>query len=103
MSLPEPPVQHSEGAELDRALQTFFRRAMPDPWPTWQPPARPRRRAPNRSRLALATALALLLAGLLSLAGRFRDGSPSDPGLDQPATAHRLHAPKTPDAERWQP
>ncbi|HKB38519.1 MAG TPA: hypothetical protein VKD72_18900 [Gemmataceae bacterium] len=83
----EPPSLDSpwrgRHGDLDRLLSDFFRSEMPHPWPEAprpdeQPtilplPARkPRpRRSAWRSRLALAAAIALLLAGGWFLSGKF--------------------------------
>jgi hypothetical protein len=94
MSLLSPPPIQRGGPQppddVDKILRAFFRRQMPDPWPSLEAPvlrriapapvAKPARRWPLlRSRLALAASVALLATGLFFLAEAFQ-GRPHPPG-----------------------
>jgi hypothetical protein len=87
-TLPPPP---SRPGDLDAWLSAFFRSEMPDPWPSFQPPAErnapPTLPAPRkvpgrwslfRSRLALAASVGLLVLSGLALPGRLGE-SPKNP------------------------
>jgi hypothetical protein len=76
----------SRPGDLDAWLSAFFRSEMPDPWPSFQPPAERKapptlpapRKAPGRwplfrSRLALAASVGLLVLSGLALPGRLGD------------------------------
>ena len=80
--------------DLDRRLRALFRAQMPHPWPPAPatssrpaappPAAKPRTRWPLlRTRLALAASVALLVTGLLFLAGAF-PGRPTSPEAGLP-------------------
>jgi hypothetical protein len=80
-----------EGDDADQLLRAFYRAEMPDPWPSFEAPAEaptvlpfpaPGARRPifGRSRLALAASVALLIAGLWFLSGKF--GSEPAPRRD---------------------
>jgi hypothetical protein len=106
----EPPSLDSpwrgRHGDLDWLLSDFFRSEMPSPWPELarpdeQPmilplPARkPRpRRSSWRSRLALAAAVALLLAGGWFLSGKFA-------GLSGPGTFGDHHKATPADDQPW--
>jgi hypothetical protein len=72
-----PPLSTGEAQpdEVEALLQAFFRAEMPDPWPAppliratvLHAPPPPAIRASNRSKLALAASVALLLAGTLAI------------------------------------
>ena len=102
MSLLSPPPIQRGGTQppddVDKILRAYFRRQMPDPWPSLEAPvlrrivatpaAKSTRRWPLlRSRLALAASVALLATGLLFLAEAFQGrsnhpetGTPIGPG-----------------------
>lgn len=98
MSLLSPPPIQRGGPQppddVDKILRAFFRRQMPDPWPSLEAPvlrrvvpvpaAKAARRWPLlRSRLALAASVALLAAGLLFRGEAFQ-GRPNPAGTDLP-------------------
>jgi hypothetical protein len=105
MTLLSPPSVSRDGGpppdDVDRILRAFFKAEMPDPWPSAEAPpprrllpfpaARPSKRWPlMRSRLALAASVALLVTGLLFLAGAFqgRPVSPVEPVIPMGTAEH---------------
>jgi len=69
--------------DVDRLLQSYFRREMPSSWPAWKAPARVAGAGEGlgicktwRSRFALAASIALLLLGQLWLFGSYRVEEP---------------------------
>jgi hypothetical protein len=91
MSLLSPPPSRRGGPQspdnVDDILRAFFRRQMPDPWPSPEAaplrrvaPAPARRRPLLRSRLALAASVALLAGTLLLVAQAFQGRPKTTPG-----------------------
>jgi hypothetical protein len=78
---PAPPLSTGEARtpdDVDALLRSYFRAEMPDPWPA-PPLARalvtsaapePAARHSDRSKLALAASVALLIAGTLTVQNR---------------------------------
>ncbi len=100
MNSVQPPSQ-KPGDDFDGLLRAFFRRQMPQRWPS--PPRFPAApikhpstsgRSLIRSRLALAASLALLLLGSLLLPSRFTQDAKPEQILNAPTTADRNILPK---------
>jgi hypothetical protein len=100
-----PRSQDRPADQLDDLLHNFLRGELPEPWPTWKPPAEtaPRTSSPpsqgnwvNRGRWVLAASLLLLLAGQLCLSHFFSDQAlpPSQRGLNQNEATNRTGEPK---------
>lgn len=102
MSFVEPPsLQPSD--DFDGLLRAFFRRQMPQPWPSPSLSSssatsvnRPSAsgRSLIRSRWALAASLALLLLGSLLLPSRFTQDAKPEPIISVPGTADGNILPK---------
>lgn len=103
-----PPLSNGEAPpadELESLLRSYFRAEMPDPWPApplvaaaASAPAAPRDgRGPQRSRLALAASVALLIGGSMLLPGRTpARPSPEKSPTMSPGTADRGIQPDAP-------
>ncbi len=78
MTLLSPPASRGDSSpeDLDRRLGALFRTQLPHPWPPAPATISNRKTPPRwpllRSRLALAASVALLVTGLLFLAGAFQ-------------------------------
>ncbi len=100
MNLVKPPSL-KPGDDFDSLLRAFFRRQMPQPWPSLPSfSAAPlkhrsaRGRSLIRSRWALAASLALLLLGSLLLPGRLPQDAKPEQIISAPSTADSNILPK---------